>query len=218
MTTTRPISEDERWLLSFYRTSEITGALFFGRLAKTLPPGPIQRDLTQHFSDESSHASYWTQAMYELDCKPEKVRIAYQDAYLDAAGLPVNIMEILAITQIFERRVIQQYSQHSRMENVHPVVAATLKKIMSDERWHIQWVAKALTSLEPRFGKSAIETALRRCKEADQAVYRNVLMEHRERLASLLDSGAYDRAGIGVETDAGDDDGGITEWKTRVAQ
>src|SRR5262249_46061498 len=139
----RSITDDERWLLSFYRTSEITGALFFGRLAKTLPPGPIQRDLTQHFADESSHASYWTQAIYELGLKPERVKFAYQDAYLEAAGLPVNIMEILAITQVFERRVIQQYSRHSRMDNVHPVIAETLKRIMADERWHIEWVGKA---------------------------------------------------------------------------
>lgn len=198
MTSIRPISDDERWLLSFYRTSEITGALFFGRLAKSLPPGPIQRDLTQHFADESSHASYWTQTIYDLGCKPERVKTAYQDSYLDAAGLPVNIMEILAITQIFEKRVIQQYSRHARMDNLHPVIAATLQKIMADERWHVEWVAKALTSLEPQFGKSAINSALQRCTNADQAVYENVLEEHRERLASLLDNETNDGARIAV--------------------
>lgn len=186
MTIDRAISNDERWLLSFYRTSEIAGALFFGRLAKSLPPGPIQRDLTQHFADESCHASYWTQAIYELGLKPERVKTAYQDSYLDAAGLPVNIMEILAITQIFEKRVFQQYARHSRMENLNPVIANTLKKIMADERWHIEWVGKALISLEPQFGKRAIESALQRCKIADQAVYENVLQEHRARLATLL--------------------------------
>lgn len=191
--TTQPISDEERWLLSFYRTSEITGALFFGRLARTLPPGPIQRDLTQHFSDESSHASYWTQAIYDLGYKPERIKTAYQDAYLEAAGLPTNIMEILAITQVFEKRVIQQYSLHSRLNNVNPVIADTLQKIMADERWHIEWVDQALQSLEPQFGRDAIDRALQRCREADQAVYQNVLEEHRERLASLLDQDVYER-------------------------
>ena len=61
-----PISENELWLLSFYRTSELSGALFFGRLARALRAGPIQRDLTRHFADESQHAWYWTRCIAEL--------------------------------------------------------------------------------------------------------------------------------------------------------
>lgn len=189
--TASAISDDERWLLSFYRTSEVTGSLFFGRLAKTLPSGPIQRDLTQHFADEASHASYWTQAIYELGLKPERIRTSYQDAYLDAAGLPVNIMEILAITQVFEKRVIQQYSRHSRMNNLHPVVASTLQRIMADERWHIDWVGKALTSLERQFGRENIATTLQRYTKADQEVYKNVLQEQHDRIANLLGNEFY---------------------------
>ena len=30
------LPEHELWMLSFYRTSEISGALFFGRLARSL--------------------------------------------------------------------------------------------------------------------------------------------------------------------------------------
>src|ERR1043166_5120509 len=61
-----PIGENELWLLSFYRTSELSGALFFGRLARALRAGPIQRDLTHHFADESQHAWYWTRCIAEL--------------------------------------------------------------------------------------------------------------------------------------------------------
>ena len=57
---TRAMSENELWLLSYYRESEITGALYFGRLAKVLKPGPIQCDMTRHFADESMHAARWT--------------------------------------------------------------------------------------------------------------------------------------------------------------
>lgn len=188
MSLVNAISDSEHWMLSFYRTSEITGALFFGRLAKSLPSGPIQRDLTQHFADESSHASYWTQALYELGYKPERIATSYQDAYLQAAGLPVNIMEILAITQIFERRVIQQYSRHSRIGNLHPVIASTLKRIMADERWHIEWVGDALLSLESEFGAENIQQTLARYKRADAEVYASVLQENQERLGFLLES------------------------------
>lgn len=182
------IFDSERWMLSFYRTSEITGALFFGRLAKSLPAGPLQADLTQHFSDESSHASLWTQALTTLGCKPDRIATAYQDAYLEAAGLPVNIMEVLAITQVFERRVMHQYAQHSQLDNLHPVIADTLKTIMRDERWHIDWVSRALRELEPKFGAERIKATLARCKRADAEVYASVLDEHRERLGFLFDN------------------------------
>jgi len=187
MTITNAILDSERWMLSFYRTSEITGALFFGRLAKSWPAGAMQADLTQHFSDESSHASLWTQALTTLGCKPDRIAVAYQDAYLEAAGLPMNAMEILAITQVFERRVMQQYARHSRLDGLHPVIADTLKTIMRDERWHIDWVGKALQDLEPKFGAERIRATLARYKRADAEVYARVLDEHRQRLGFLLE-------------------------------
>jgi hypothetical protein len=40
------LNENELWLLSFYRHSEIQGALFFGKVAQTIPDGEIQCDIT----------------------------------------------------------------------------------------------------------------------------------------------------------------------------
>src|SRR5687768_6146379 len=106
------ISDDELFLLSFYRTSEINGSLFFGRLARVLRPSPIQHDLSKHFADEAAHAWYWTDCIDRVGARPMKLSEAYQDQYLEAAGLPVNLMEVLAITLVFEGRVIGQYRQH----------------------------------------------------------------------------------------------------------
>src|SRR5688500_8166637 len=85
------LSENERWILSFYRTSEISGALFFGRLAKSMRPGTVQRDMTKHFSDEAMHAWYWTSCLERLGEKPLKLDQSYQDQYLLAAGMPANL-------------------------------------------------------------------------------------------------------------------------------
>ncbi|MGF2075656.1 hypothetical protein, partial [Enterococcus casseliflavus] len=85
-----------------------------GRLARTVKAGPIQADLTRHFADESNHAAYWTQCMKDLDIQPLRIKKAYQDEYLEAGGLPMNIMEILAVTLVFERRVVSQYIAHSK--------------------------------------------------------------------------------------------------------
>lgn len=180
------LSENDKWLLSFYRTSEISGALFFGRLARSLPGGPIQNDLTQHFADESAHSSYWTKCLNELGENPIKIHSAYQDQYIEAAGMPTNIMEILGITLIFEKRVIGQYAIHHQAENLNPAIKATLDKIMNDEKWHVQWVTDALKNLEKDYGADHIANTLKRYREADQAVYQKTISEHGERVQHIL--------------------------------
>src|SRR4029079_491029 len=69
----RMIDENLLWLLSSYRTSEISGALFFGQLARRLKPGAIQMDMTAHFADEAQHARYWTDCIAELSAAPLKL-------------------------------------------------------------------------------------------------------------------------------------------------
>ena len=180
------LDENELWILSFYRTSEISGALFFGRLAKSMRPGPIQRDMTKHFADESQHAWYWTSCVERLGAKPLKLAEAYQDQYLAAAGMPANLMEVLALTQTFERRVINQYALHGRVPNLRPEVKETLERIMQDERWHIEWVGEAIKGMEADYGTEYIQSTLRRYWEADQEVYRNTMREHAERVDEFI--------------------------------
>lgn len=181
-----PLSENERWILSFYRTSEINGALFFGRLAKSVPPGAIQHDMTRHFSDESLHAWYWTSCLQKLGSEPLRLDETYQDRYLAAAGLPTNLMEILAITLVFERRVIGQYGLHRKLPDIRPEVRETFDEIMKDEAWHIEWVTAALESMKPEYGEDRVKETLRRFAEADREVYETVLVEHQERLGELM--------------------------------
>lgn len=181
----RLIDENELWLLSFYRTSEISGALFFGRLAKTLREGPNQRDMTKHFADEAQHAWLWTSCIERLNAHPLKLTDAYQDQYVSAAGLPANLMEVLALTQVFEGRVINQYARHLGAPGLHAFVKETLERIMEDERWHLSWVRGALQAMEPEYGKGEVEAAITRFREADQEVYRKTVQEHEERIAHL---------------------------------
>jgi bacterioferritin (cytochrome b1) len=179
------LDENQLWLLSFYRSSEISGSLFFGRLARSMKPSAIQADMTKHFSDEAQHAWYWTSCMNQLGAEPIKMSSAYQDQYLTAAGAPTNMMEILAITQIFEKRVVNQYARHSRISGINPIIRETLSKIMLDEKWHIQWINDALQAMEPNYGKDLISQTLKRFCEADTEVYRKTTQEHEQRLAHL---------------------------------
>jgi acyl carrier protein len=118
--------------------------------------GPMQADMTQHFADESQHAAYWTKCIGDLGMHPSKLKGAYQDQYLEAGGLPVNMIEILAVTLDFERRVVGQYVAHSKVPELKPAIGDTLSKIMNDERWHISWVSDALKALEADYGKEPV--------------------------------------------------------------
>lgn len=180
------IGENQLYLLSYYRISEITGALFFGQLARMLRPGPVQMDMTRHFADEAAHAQYWTEAIRRLGAEPLKLRDAYQDRYNEAIGVPANLMEVLAVTQVFERRVINAYARHQRAVNLDPVISETIGRIMQDEKWHLQWIGDALTKLEPEFGKATIEATIDRYWRADKEVYARFLQEHEERVAAVL--------------------------------
>lgn len=185
------LEDDERWLLSYYRTSEINGSLFFGRLARALRPSDIQHDLSKHFADEAQHAWYWTDCLDKLGTRPIRLSEAYQDQYLEAAGLPANMMEVLAITLVFERRVINQYAKHNALPRLHPAIKDTIAKIMQDEKWHVSWVSEALESMKPKYGEDVVNDTLARCKQADKEVYAHTLAEHEQRLAFLFDKSTH---------------------------
>lgn len=176
----------ELWLLSYYRVSEISGALFFGRLAKSLKSGPIQSDITRHFADESLHAWYWTDCINRLGCQPVKLPHTYQEQYLATAGLPANLMEVLAVTQVFERRVIGGYAVHRRVPNLHPQVRETLSVIMQDEKRHICWIRNALHAMEAEYGAERVGATVARYVAADREVYRETILEHAEQLKDYV--------------------------------
>jgi hypothetical protein len=180
------LSDDELFVLSYYRTSEINGSLFFGRLARTIRSGPIQHDLSKHFADEAQHAWYWTDCIDRLGKRPIKLAAGYQDQYLEAAGLPVNLMEVLAITLVFEQRVINQYARHGAIPGLAPEIGATFDRIMADERWHLKWVREALVGMESRYGKEHIAETVARNRAADRDVYAKTLAEYDERLSGLF--------------------------------
>lgn len=180
------IDENSLWLMSYYRSSEISGALFFGRLARTVAPGPLQHDLTKHFADEAQHAWHWTNCIHELGATPLQLDAAYQDRYLAAAGLPANLMEVLALTQVFERRVIRQYALHSRARGLPAPVRRTLLTIMQDEKWHIRWIRDALAAMALEHGRESVERALARFGAADVEVYRAALAEHGQRVEHVF--------------------------------
>lgn len=180
------INDNELWLLSFYLYSEIQGALFFGRLAQTIPPGLIQREITRHFADESQHARYWTDCIAGLGREPVKVNSAYQDKYFKEIGVPKSMMEVLAITQVFEVRAIRQYGLHLQVPHLHPVIEETLNKIMKDEQWHLSWVDDALEDMKQQYTSEKISMTMKKFRQIDQKVYEETTKEHQSKIDSVI--------------------------------
>jgi rubrerythrin len=180
------IKENELWLLSFYRYSEIQGALFFARLAQTIPSGSIQCDITRHFADESQHARYWTDCITQLGETPLKLGSAYQDKYFKEAGVPKSLMEVLAITQVFEVRAIREYGLHLKVPDLNPLIRETLNKIMKDETWHLSWVDEALKGMEQEYTHEKIATTIRNYRQIDQRVFEETIKEHQDRIQSIV--------------------------------
>lgn len=183
------LTENDLWLLSYYRSSEINAALFFGRVSRMVRPGELQTQVTHHFADEANHARYWNDCINDLDAHPLKMRQSYQDQYLQAIGTPNNLMEVMAITQVLERRVIGQYHRQMRVPNLHPRIRQTIEQIMLDERWHIEYVRKALEDMADRYGAEHIEATIKKFTEADQEVYAATLAEYGERVVFLSGGG-----------------------------
>jgi len=183
-----------RWILSFYRTSEIVGALFFGELARRTRASGMQQALTRHFSDEAQHARYWTDCLAGLGAEPMRLGESYQDRYLKEAGLPANFMEVLAVTHAFERRVMGQYTRHMQIREIQPEIRQTLVRIVVDERRHLRWVRGALREMEKDYGATVVRRARERFEAADERVYRKLIAEHGDRMEDLF---ARDRAGGG---------------------
>jgi len=182
------IDENELWMLSLYRRSEIGGALFFAKLANVLKPSAIQFHMTRHFADESRHAWQWTECIARLGAEPLQLDWAYQDGYRKAVGVPANIMEVLAITQVFERRVFNHYERHRQLPFVRLEVKETLTRIMEDEKWHLAWVRAALKDMESQFGSEIVRKTMRRCWDADRDVYQRLVEEHADRMTAFAQS------------------------------
>src|SRR5256885_9006969 len=92
------ISENELWLLSYYRESELAGGLLMGRLARETDDDDLRVRLTEHCAEEAGHAWAWTQGIQRGGGPPKKGRETYQARYHAAVGNPPNLLEAWALT------------------------------------------------------------------------------------------------------------------------
>jgi len=180
------ISENDLWILSYYRESELAGGLIMGRLARETDDDDLRVHLTEHCAEETNHAWLWTQTILAVGGTPKRVAETYQTRYYAEIGMPTSLLEMLTLTQVFERRVVRHFRAHLKWPGTHPAVAETLRRMIADEVGHISWVKDRLDRYAAEKGEAIVADTMRRFTEVDERVY-EAAMRYRDNARELLD-------------------------------
>ena len=129
------------------------------------------------------HALLWTETIVAVGGKPSPVKDTYQNRYVEIVGTPISLLEVLALTQVFERRVYRHFTQHLRRPGVHPIVATTLQRMLDEERGHLKWV-KLWLDKHAANRPTEVREVMRRYAAADELIYAAISAEYGWRLAA----------------------------------
>ena len=171
------ITPQELDLLNFYRASELHGGLVLGQMVRGVRDGRLMLELTRHSAEEVVHAQLWTETILAVGGKPRPVRATYQTHYAQHIGAPSSVLQVLALTQVFERRVYRHFIEHASLPGTHPVVRATLQRMVEEEKHHLSWVKHWLDGEEERRGEE-VRRIMREYTAVDERVYRALLEEY----------------------------------------
>ena len=170
------ITPRELAFLNFYRASELHGGLILGQVARRTRDIRLVIDLTRHSAEEVTHSLLWTETILAVGGRVQSVRETYQARYARLVGTPTALLDVLALTQVFERRVYRHFTEHLRRPDTHPVVRATLARMLEEERGHLQWVKHWLDG-QARVLGDVVAATMRRYTDADVLVYEEMTRE-----------------------------------------
>jgi demethoxyubiquinone hydroxylase (CLK1/Coq7/Cat5 family) len=171
------VSERELGFLNFYRASELHGGLILAQVARRTRDGALSTDLLRHAAEEVDHARLWTEAIVAVGGRVQPVRATYQTRYAAIIGRPVGVLHVLALTQIFERRVYRHFTEHLRRHATHPAVQATLRRMLEEEKGHLTWVKRWLDAQRAAGRESEVDAVMRRYADVDARVYAALTLE-----------------------------------------
>lgn len=174
------ITNHELKVLNFYRASELYGGLVLAQMARRVRDPRVSLEMLKHSAEEIDHARLWTETILSVGGKIQPVRDTYQAYYARAVGRPISLLHVLALTQVFERRVYRHFLAHLRQRGTHPAVKATLARMIEEEKGHLGWVKEWLDE-QARTRGAEVREILARYSRADEAVYAE-LMRESERL------------------------------------
>lgn len=171
------ITDRELTLLNFYRASELHGGLVLGRLVQHVRDPQLIMRLTEHSAEEIMHALLWTQAILAVGGQPRPTSDTYQARYAAALGAPTSLLEVLTLTQVFERGVYRHFVTHLRRPGTHPIVQATLRRMLADERGHLSWVKEWLDG-QTGARRAAVPVLMKRYEDIDDEIRKQLMSDY----------------------------------------
>lgn len=158
-------------VFSYYRNAEQHGSNLLFRLLRHLEDPDAQIALSQHLADETRHAWLWTERIIRAGAKPLVVCDGYQTRMGRMAGMPRDVIDLLALTVVVEQRALRRYQQHLRRPNVDSDTQEVLKSVTKDEAWHIDWIRKLGREMSVQRGvEKQFDDAIARYREVDRQV------------------------------------------------
>ena len=170
------VINSEAGVLNFYRESQLHSGLILGQMVRRTNDARLILSLTRHSAEEVMHAQLWTETIIAIGGRPASVGDTYQTRYAAAVGAPSSGLEVLALTQIFERRIFRQFALHLRVPGIHPAIAATLRRMIDKERAHLTWV-KAWLDEQSRLRGSEVREVMSKYTLADKRIYETLSSE-----------------------------------------
>lgn len=169
--------------LNFYRASELHAGLVLGQLVRRVRDADLMVHLTRQAAQEFDHAKVWTETILELGGEARPVRATYQTRLSHVVGTPSSIFQVLALTQVFERRAFRHFTNHSRMAGTHTLIRAVLERMIEEEKDHLSWLADWL-QVEAGRRRVDVRAVMDRFSIADAHVYGELVHEYRFRIAA----------------------------------
>ncbi len=165
------ITGSELAVLSFYRSSELAGAVLLGRLALVTAHERIRIPLTEQCAEEARHAWIFTRLIVDLGGTPLRTTETYQSIVARTFGMPKDIVDILCLTRALEVATLGHYRRHAALPDLHPLVRAAMDEVIEDEVGHVDWVDEELKAAAAERGQDAVDRAVRRAEEATRAAF-----------------------------------------------
>lgn len=153
------------WRLHWYRQSELEGALLLGRMVRLASDEQLCLRLTQHCADEARHSLLWSRTIERLRLPYVRIFRSYQSFY---GHVPTTLAEVLAFTQIFERRVHKQFLAEEARADMPEEARRTFRVMIEDEKDHLNWVRDWLRT------RPGSEALLRKYEAIDRQVYSQI--------------------------------------------
>lgn len=144
------IERNLAWKLNWWRQSELEGPLLLGKMVSIANSAELCHRLTRHCAEEAEHSRLWAATLMELGLPHICIRRSYQSFYIRHTGLPGTLLEVLAFTQVFERRVHRRFLEEVRDRRTPSSAMRAYKTMMEDEKNHLAWVASWLVEQRAR--------------------------------------------------------------------